>query len=272
MSLVLKLWSDLYQLSLVDTGDSDLMILPWWGKQTEADLRGPDGSYVVEQPYELVCKFPVNDSFGIRSLLLKGPITVGTDLTFVSEFFQNIDTQGPDNVGNFAPGNAYTHGYGVGKSPIWWSSYSFVELDLRLNRKSTMRFSNRTAIQEGYSVMATDNRTSAMAVLATAIVVDAPGNKSESYRFEFPGKGIEAVLDTGGQASALKADGGFIKAPGWVACESGTEGCNYNCVVGQGHKCAAGQGQGPGSRFFNTSFRVEVGSNESSTEVLKIAI
>jgi hypothetical protein len=33
----------------------------------------------------------------------------------------------------------YTHGYGVGKSPIWWSGYTFVELDLRLNRPSTMR-------------------------------------------------------------------------------------------------------------------------------------
>ena len=131
------------------------------------------------------------DGFGIRSLLIRGPITLGSDLTFVSEFYQNIATQGPDNVGNLAPGNAYTHGYGVGKSPIWWSGFAFAILDLRLNRRSTMRFSNRSEVQEGYHMMATDNRTSAMAVLATAMVVDAPDGTSESFRQEFAGRGIE---------------------------------------------------------------------------------
>lgn len=108
-------------LSIVDTGDSDVMIMPWWGNTTDADLRGTGGAYRVSSPYKLVCPHPVSDSFGVRSLLLKGPATVGSDLEFVSEFFQNLDSQGPDNVGNFGPGNAYTHGFGVGKPPIWYA-------------------------------------------------------------------------------------------------------------------------------------------------------
>jgi hypothetical protein len=99
------------------------------------------------------------------------------------------------------------------------------------------------------------------------------------------------VLDTGGQATAVKADGAFIGAAGWVrvsmltvidgtgtdqvvrlrpacprpaasqvACEGGTEACNRNCPTGQG----------PGARFFNTSFRIEVASNESAAEAFTI--
>lgn len=237
-------------LSLVDTGDSDLMILPWWGNTTEADLQGANGEFRVTPPFELVCKRPMPDSFGIQSLLIRGPITLGSDLTFVSEFYQNIATQGPDNVGNLAPGNAYTHGYGVGKSPIWWSGFAFAELDLRLNRRSTMRFSNRSAVQEGYHMMATDNRTSAMAVLATAIDVGALKGDKESFRQEFKGKGIEAILDTGGQATALKADGAFIETPGLSST---------NCT-----DCPTDQG--PDAKFFNTTFRIELDSNESSLD------
>ena len=35
----------------------------------------------------------MHDGFGVRSLLVRGPITVGSDLGFVSEFFQNIESQ-----------------------------------------------------------------------------------------------------------------------------------------------------------------------------------
>ena len=44
--------------------------------------------------------------------------------------------------------------------------------------------------------------------------VGALGGDKESFRQEFTGKGIEAILDTGGQATALKADGAFIETPG----------------------------------------------------------
>jgi hypothetical protein len=125
-----------------------------------------------------------------------------------------------------------------------------------------MRFSNRSAaIQSGYSMMETDNRTPAMSVLATAVVVDVNG---ASFRVEFPptrgAAGIQAVLDTGGGNTALKAPNDFIKAVGWVACKHAQQGateeekaCNRNCPTDQGAD----------ARFWNTSFRVELVSNVS---------
>ena len=57
-------------------------------------------------------------------------------------------------------------------------------------------------------------------------------------------------MDTGGQATALKADSAFIKAP-----SLGAHNCT-DCPTGQGH----------GAKFFNTSFRIELDSNESAAE------
>ena len=237
-------------LCTVDSGDSDLMILPWWGNTTETDLRrNGTGEFVVQAPYSLVCKQPVPDSWGKRSLLLRGPITVGPSLTFVSEFYQNIEAgySGSDNVGNFAPGNAYTRGYGRGQSPIAFSGYEYLELDLRRGRPSVMTFSNRSGIREGYTMMSTADDC-IMSVHATAVEVDDPHDPSKTYRHEFAGKGVHAYLDTGGEEFSVKTDPSFIKAKGWAACEDGNQPCNKNAPTGQG----------AGTVFFNTSFRLDV--------------
>ena len=106
-------------LLLVDSGDSDLMIFPSWGhpphyNQTEADLWSSElNAYVVQPPFELLCKETVADSWGKRSLLVRGPITLPGNVSFVTEFYQNLaggedGFSGSDHVGNFAPGNAYS--------------------------------------------------------------------------------------------------------------------------------------------------------------------
>lgn len=106
-------------LLLVDSGDSDLMIFPSWGEpphynQTETDLWSSSlNAYTVKPPFELLCPEPVGDSWGKKSLLVRGPITLPNNLSFVTEFYQNLDGgvdgfSGIDHVGNFAPGNAYS--------------------------------------------------------------------------------------------------------------------------------------------------------------------
>ena len=79
---------------------SDLLILPWWGNATEADLTNDAGEYFVEPPYELLCKHPIADSWGKKSLLIRGPIAVGGEagLHYTAEFYQNLVVEGGDGV------------------------------------------------------------------------------------------------------------------------------------------------------------------------------
>ena len=38
-----------------------------------------------------MCPEPVGDSWGVKSLLVVGPIRVGANLTFVTQFYQNLE-------------------------------------------------------------------------------------------------------------------------------------------------------------------------------------
>ena len=121
------------------------------------------------------------------------------------------------NPGNFAPGNAYTMGWGRGTSPIRTSGYDYLELDFRLGRPSVMTFTNRASIRDGYTMLPIVN-DSIMSFRAKAVFIQDPANPRTSYRQQFPGPGLVSYLDTGGQSFSLRADPSFITASPWRPC------------------------------------------------------
>ena len=79
--------------------------------ETSTDLWSDSlSAYAVQPPFELVCPEPVGDSWGVKSLLVVGPIQVGANLTFVTQFYQNLEVYEGGRV--VKPSSPRSHLYG----------------------------------------------------------------------------------------------------------------------------------------------------------------